>query len=231
MKILTRILQVLFLAALFLTVSAVEPVLAPNPAAAGLWVGEVTLREVTHARGGTNAPTADQAQLRIILHVAADGAVRLLKDVTIAQKTGPLTPNSVILITDQTFLPTVSGVVRRGGKLVGRRIASAAYDFVGNEFQFTGGIGQNFRCEGTLALPADHVTNPFRHQFHPDHEHGFDITRAIVLRFSQPMSNVNGLDQLTADYQETITGLHKSALTTKGTFMINRITPVALLNH
>ncbi len=198
--------------------------LTPNPAAAGLWVGEVTLQQVTHARGRTNAPAADQAQLRIILHVTASGAVYLLKDVTIAQKTPePGSPPSILFVTDPASLPGLSGVVTRGGKLVGRRLATAAYDFAGNELPMTGGLGENFQCEGRITLAADHPTNPFRHKYHPDHATGFEITRSLGLRFTQPMLNVNGVDQLTGEYEETLVGLHKSPLTTKGTVVLSRI--------
>jgi hypothetical protein len=213
------------------TTCAAESSLSPNPGAAGLWVGEVTLREVTFALANTNAPTADQAQIRVILHVSSNGVVRLLKDVIIAQKTGAANSNSVILITDSKLLPGVTGVVRRGGKLVGRRLATAAYDFTGNELLLTGGLGENFRCNGSLTLPSDHATNPFRHQYHPDHSQGFEITRNLGLSFSQPMSNVNGVDQLTGVYEESIAGLHKTALTTKGTVVLNRISNTAVLNQ
>ncbi len=65
--------------------SANAQVVAKNPAAAGLWIGEVTLASVTHAAGNTNAPTVDKAQMRLLLHVSTDGTVRLLKDVTAAR--------------------------------------------------------------------------------------------------------------------------------------------------
>jgi len=218
------------LGALLLGIGAAQgQSLAPNPAAAGLWAGEVTLQQVTHARGGTNAPTMDQAQMRILLHVSANGAVRLLKDVTIAQRTG--SNPGVVLVTNPALLPGLSGVVRRGGKLVGRRLAAAGYDFAGNELSLAGGIGQNFRCEGTLTLAADHPTNPFHHRYHPEHASGFEIRRAIALRFTQPISNLNGMDQLAGEYEETISGLHKATLTTKGIVALNRLSPVGLLNQ
>jgi hypothetical protein len=221
------------LALLFLTpipsLYAADPLLAPNLAAVGLWIGEATLREVTHTAGGTNAPTSDQAQLRVIVHVASDGRVRLLKDITIAQKTG--NPPSVILVTDSSLLPTVTGVVRKGGKLVGRRIASAAFDFTGNELLLNGGIGQNFRCEGTVTLDPNHPTNPFRHQYHPNFSSGFQISRNIRLSFAQAASNLNGVDQLAGTYEEVIAGLHKSTLTTKGTIVLNRISGTGVLNQ
>jgi hypothetical protein len=229
MKILPLITGLL--TSLLVTGRSAEPALTPNPAAAGLWVGEVTLREVTHAAGGTNAPTADQAQVRVILHVDSSGAVRLLKDVTIAQKTGAVSANALILVTNPSLLPGVSGVVRRAGKLVGRRIATAAYDFDGNEFALTGGIGQNRRTEGTFVLRANHPTNPFRHAYHPDHATGFEITRKIALNFAQPVSNVNGVDLLAGTYEETVTGLHKTTLVAKGTVALHRISTVPALNQ
>lgn len=231
-------------------VEAQSPVVQKNPGAAGLWIGEVTLNAVTHAAGNTNAPTVDKAQLRILLHVAADGTVRLLKDVTAARKnvsggtpppppppgqpvvpSDPFAATSVILVTNPTLLPGLTGVIRRNGKLVGQRFATAAYDFPGNELLMAGGLGQGFACKGTNVVSADSATNPFRHKFHPAHGTGIQVTREISMRFTRAMSNVNGADQLNGDYEETVTGLHRVALKTQGTVQLNRLSPVDVLNQ
>ncbi len=143
----------------------------------------------------------------------------------------PFSATSVILVTDPSLLPGLGGAIRRSGKLVGQRFATAAYDFPGNELVLNGGIGQNFACNGTLALPADAATNPFRHKYHPDHAQGIAITRALSLKFTRAMVNVNGVDQLNGDYEETLTGLHVTALTARGTVLLNRLSPVGVLNQ
>ncbi len=204
--------------------------LTPNPATAGLWVGEVTLTEVLHAAGGTNAPTADSSQLRLLVHVGALGEVRLLKEAIVAKKV-PASSANVVIFTDPAALSAATGLLRQNGRLVAQRIASVAYDFAGSEAPLEGGLGQNFRCEGQLTLPANHPTNPFLHRFHPDHSTGFEIVRTVGMRFLQPIGQFNGIDRITGEYQETLTGLNKAPLTVRGTVVLNRVSPYAQLNR
>lgn len=99
----------------------------------GLWVGEVTLNRVNEAVVGINAqnqvvapdpavttPVQSPAHLRIILHVDRQGQARLLKNVALLDKSTNSTPN-LALVTDATLYPNFA--------VVGKRIASAAYDF------------------------------------------------------------------------------------------------------
>lgn len=222
---------------LLLAVCARGQVLAPNPEAAGLWVGEITVNQVTHVAGGTNAPVADATQLRVILHVGTNGVVRLLKDVTVARKrsrtpdTAPATDASLILVTNPSLLPGLGGVIRRNGRLVGQRLATASFDFPGQELILEGGLGANFRCAGTLELAPAHPTNPFRHPFHPNLGVGVRVTRALGMRFTQPASAVQGVTQLTGEYEETVTGLHRAPLVAKGVVVLNRVSGVGVLNQ
>ena len=96
---------------------------------------------------------------------------------------------------------------------------------------------------GTISLPANHPTNPFRHRRHPDHTTGFDITRNIRIDFdalnasgtipslTRGVSTVGGL------YREEIFGLHKPlganqdvGIRTEGRFQLNRISTIGTLN-
>lgn len=213
--------------------------LAPNPESVGLWAGEVTLNQVTYARGGTNGPTVDAAQMRLVLHVSTNGEVRLLKDVMLVRRRSPLRPTSVdptgesnwMLVTDSSLLPTIRSLTKRSGRFIGQRISTVGYDFEGLDRPLAGGIGRNFRCEGILPLPADHPTNPFRHRYHPEHGTGLPIQRQIALRFTAPATIVNGGTQWFGDYEETITGLHRAPLTVRGTVTLNRISMLGFLNQ
>jgi hypothetical protein len=226
--------------------------LLPNPASAGLWVGDVTLSEVTYAAAGSpTQPVADSAQFRLLLHVGANGSVRLLKEVTLLRKTvslptaptgpGPLTvPTStpsptatVMLLTDLSLLPGLTNVVRVDGKVRGQRLATAGYDLPDGlqSLPLAGGLGTNFRCAGTNVLAPNALTHPFRHAFHPDHTTAPQITRAFSLAVNNSLNQINGLDQLSGSYQETISGLHKAPLTARGTVTLVRISPVSVLNQ
>src|SRR5262245_16745790 len=106
----------------------------------GLWVGQANLKfvnEVTIPLDQDNVPiapdpnvptpTADQAQLLVILHVNGAGQVNLLKDVAILNRHGlsngvSLADSDIALITDENlygaFPPQPA-----------QRIASALFDF------------------------------------------------------------------------------------------------------
>ena len=95
---------------------------------------------------------------------------------------------------------------------------------------------------GTVVLPANHPTNPFRHRRHPDHTIGFDITRNLRLDFDgrsgDPLPRAGfGVDRVTGIYREEIFGLHKplgpakdTGLRVEGKFELNRISLIDTLN-
>ncbi len=99
--------------------------------------------------------------------------------------------------------------------------------------------------QGTIYLPANHPTNPFRHRRHPDNQVGFDITRRLRLDFDPAPTNGlaragYGVDRITGVYREEIFGLHKPlgpdpqtdpiGLKVEGTFELNRISFIDTLN-
>jgi hypothetical protein len=94
---------------------------------------------------------------------------------------------------------------------------------------------------GTVVLPANHPTNPFRHRRHPDHTVGFDITRNVQISFD---ANTNvlaragyGVDRIIGTYREEIFGLHKPlgpdkdvGLRVEGRLQLNRVSLIDTLN-
>jgi len=106
--------------------------LGDNAAAAGLWVGSIRLNEVTSITepGGPLRPASSTAPLRVLLHVDAGGAVSMLSHVMIMQtKTADesVSPETV-LVVDESKIPFFEGIEERGGKRIGRRVETAAFD-------------------------------------------------------------------------------------------------------
>ncbi len=219
--------------------------LTQNPLAAGLWVGEVTLTRVNEVQKAVNgaaeevSPTGKEATIRILLHVDAAGQVRLLKDVIVMQTQAqgvPLPPAKPVLVTDPAQIHHYEGVVRRGGKLVGLRYSTVAFDFPGMEMSMIGGIGAGVACGGRIDIDKNAPTNPYRHKFHPDHGQGFDIIRVFSLAFEgasgEPLKAAPGygVNRISGIYRESIAGLHKITLKTEGSVTLNRISTVPTLN-
>ncbi|MDA3923255.1 MAG: hypothetical protein PF904_00975 [Kiritimatiellae bacterium] len=98
---------------------------------------------------------------------------------------------------------------------------------------------------GTIILPANHPTNPFRHRRHPDHTIGFNIERRLRFDFDGASTNALertglGVERITGVYREEFFGLHKSlgpepstspiGLKVEGSFELNRISLIDTLN-
>lgn len=218
------------------------PERTPNPAAVGLWMGEVTVDTVSAPGNTAPSGTASRLQMRIVLHVDATGKVRLLKDAMVLPRVGGTGTGSVI-VTKPELLSTLPVAKDVQNKSNGRRFSSVAFDFTDNDstpndnaLELQGGVGQNFECLGTLTLASTHPTNPFRHKFHPDHgntgDKAYTITRTMRFSFALPVQITGGVETLTlGQYTETITGLHASAITTGGTLQLSRITTTPSLNE
>jgi len=218
---------------------------AQNSRAAGLWIGEVVLDRVNEVQRAVNgvaeavSPTGKEAVIRIILHVDGAGQVRLLKDLIVMQTQPegvPQPPARPVLVTDPSQIHLYEGVVSRGGKLVGLRYSTVAFDFPGFEMPMIGGVGAGAACAGRIDIDRNAPTNPYRHKFHPDHGEGFDIVRVFSLEFDgapgDPLRAAPGygVDRISGTYRESIAGLHKITLTTEGAVTLNRISTVPALN-
>lgn len=122
-------------------------------------------------------------------------------------------------------------------------VYSAAARALRPELLMSGGFGPGVTgLKGTIVLPANHPTNPFRHRRHPDHTTGFDITRILTLSFDgaagDSLGNAGyGVKSITGLYDEEIFGLHKPlgpsksiGLKVHGTFFLQRISLIDTLN-
>jgi hypothetical protein len=215
---------------LLVPVRAVNPVIAgtgargevsaaddANPLA-GLWVGSATIGSVSEAHSPnptTPTPTKSQMNLRLLLHVDANGQTRLLKEVLQMWRDGTYTndgsgnfvvdrPGQFVLLTDDALIGQFQGAAVRDGEPVGRRLSTIGYDFpasASNNFvNLTGTFAINESINGVLTLPYDHPNNPFKHKYHPDHDNltvrfdgsameSYTVTRAVQLQLAASPPN------------------------------------------
>ena len=116
--------------------------LAGSDAYRGLWVGQAKLNyvnEVTVPLDENNVavapdpnvptPTADQAQIRLILHVNGAGQVNLLKDVAIMSRSEESETNQYFASEGDLALVTDESLYSEFPEQTARRIASAVFDF------------------------------------------------------------------------------------------------------
>ncbi len=181
----------------------------------GLVAGTNVLAVSIHQHGNelgemsVGSPTFTPAamDLRLMVHAASNGTVRLLKDVIQMWKEGTYAPaadgtNIVIavpghfvLLTDDSLIEGYRGVGLKDGTPVGRRMSAVGFDFEGTSLEMAGAVGPAGYLVVTNVIPPGFRTNPFRHKYHPDHDNldarysGYlqeapEITRVIGLYFS-----------------------------------------------
>jgi hypothetical protein len=216
------------------------PAIARKASLAGLWVGEASVSAVeskteqdavTPTRIGTRG---GEFPLRYILHVDDAGESRLLS---------------------QAFLGTLAGGSREFGictaesaldpdaKAGATRLSCVhlPLDLVAGATSGSGGVSTAGTLTRTVTLGYDDPTNPFVHQYHPDHDNyqsdgttklpnaveSHSVSRVITFNFTAtplPGSAIGwGSSVIGGTYQEEITGLHKDSLTLRGIFQLRRV--------
>lgn len=210
---------------------------APD-ASAGLWVGSVVLDRVNApAYSGTNLlATPAPASFRLLLHVDAYGQARLLQRVVLAwdptRVDPPHTNGTYALYADEQALPAVATNVMR--------IDSVAFPIM-PPLTLTGSLTN--ALTGALATRFDDPTNPFLHRYHPMHDNqdwdfepypeaveSRSIHRTVALTFNT-VTNASthpfhGVDRVSGNYHETLSGLRAQDILVRGTFALQRISRI-----
>ena len=235
-----------------MTHAPLPPPAVPATMRAGLWVGGVIMDKVSQPANTTQPTTprdtASDFQMRLIVHVDSNGTARLLQHVIIAWKEGATTndPGRFVLVSDDTKLDTLFGPAATRN-VFGRRISSAAFAFATPRVMAYDAAVTSLSC--SVTLDYNDLLNPFKHQYHPDHDNlderfeqrlpdgkeSFTVVRDLVLEFTmaEPASiSMSGWGDTVfgGSYRETLTGLHKDKLYTSGSFALTHMTDVAVLN-
>ncbi len=207
------------------------PVSAQPASLAGLWVGDVSVNQVTSTVAGSpGATTLRPFPLRYLLHIDDGGTARLLSQVFIGVLEAA--PNDFGVCTLETALKDDS-------KASATRLVAAHMPLDLALAPTTGGVALGSTAEWTIAMPFDDKVNPFVHQYHPDHNNknarlqpvgnkveSHTVTRKVSFEFlgpTPPGSSGWGTTVLGGTYSETVTGLHKQPLSSAGVFTFRRV--------
>jgi hypothetical protein len=218
-------------------------------AAATAVIEKTFLARVTVTAGGTgytSAPTisfsggaldpratAVAFPMRLLLHRAANGTVKLVQQVYLGSDGSTTTAATAQTLFPATLKPT-------------KRLSAAQFpsDFVGTG---TGSLAPTGTLSFTVPLGYDADTNPFVHRYHPDHDNldplfgtklgdrkeSWSVDRAITLTFATSLPGVTdpawGVSMLGGTYSETVTGLRATPISTAGTFILYRVATSAAL--
>jgi hypothetical protein len=216
------------------------PASASRSSTAGLWVGDIQLRQAGYTAAGVEN-TAREMPLRTLLHVSPDNTARLLSRVFIGQLAAGA--HDVGLCSDESLL-------KADAKATAQRLTSVHLP-LDRVLPGTGSVapGSTFTC--TVQVPYTDPTNPFLHQYHPDHDNksprgaplpagveSQNITRVCSFTFTAappPGSTASatgwGSSVIGGTYSEVLSGLHKNNITVGGTFELRRASELGILHQ
>lgn len=179
---------------------------------------------------GTSTPRA--MPLRTLLHVADNGTARLLHQVFLGQLAAA--PHAVGLCTFESLL-------KQDAKATAQRLVAAHMPITLPITASSGSVALPGSLTCAITVPFDDKSNPFVHQYHPDHdnknvrfepalagEESYTVTRTCTFTFTatpppgSTSSSGWGSTVLGGTYTETITGLHKNPIQMGGTFELRR---------
>jgi hypothetical protein len=222
------------------------PATARKSTPAGLWIGEATVTAVeSKPKADEVKPAGSSFPLRYLLHVDDDGTVKVLSQIFM----GPMAaaPHDFGLCLSEAGL-------KPDAKSAARRIVATHMPLdraLGASGSFA--IGSSLSC--TIATPFDDPTNPFVHQYHPDHDNksgkttlvngqeSHTVTRRVTFTFtaSPPAGGSTtgwGSSVIGGTYEEFISGLHRDSLgvgngnglSISGSFELRRASELGALN-
>jgi hypothetical protein len=228
------------------------PVQARTTSLAGLWIGEAQVTAIeSKAQEDEVTPTGQPFQLRYLLHVADDGTASILSQAFLGRLAPP--PHLLGICTRESGL-------KLEDKAAAMRIV-AVHMPLDRVIDGSGGTGSgSVSVPGSLTriihVPFDDPTNPFVHQYHPDHDNrdaqgnplpagveSYDIKRVATFTFtSAPPSGSAvttgwGSTVIGGLYAEVISGLHQDSagvgsgngLELAGTFELRRVSEIGTL--
>jgi hypothetical protein len=222
------------------------PATARTSTLAGLWIGDAVVTAVeSKPLADAVKPAGSTFPLRYLIHVADDGTARVLSQVFM----GPLAaaPHDFGLCLSEAGL-------KADAKAAARRIVATHMPLdrvLGTTGSFT--IGGDLAC--TISTPFNDPTNPFVHQYHPDHDNksgqtelvdgqeSYSVTRAVTFTFTATPPDGGsaigwGSSVIGGTYGEFVSGLHRDSvgvgtgngIRLSGTFKLRRASELGTLN-
>jgi hypothetical protein len=218
------------------------PARAQPTVLAGLWAGDIQVSAVeSKVAGSPGNTTPEPFKLRALLHLDTGGTARLLSQAFLGQLA--VAPNDVGICTLESLL-------KQDTKAQAQRLVSAHMPLDEVITAGTGTVAVPGTLTCTITVPFNDRTNPFVHQYHPDHDNkdarfqplgagveSYDITRTCTFTFTAsppPGSGVTrgwGSSVLGGTYTETISGIHKEPITLSGTFELLRASEIGTLTQ
>jgi hypothetical protein len=142
------------------------PVRAQNSSLVGLWAGDIQVSAVeSKVAGSPGATTPKPFKLRTLLHLSDGGTASLLSHVFLGQLA--VAPNDVGLCTLESLLK--QDTKANAQRMVAAHLPLDQVIITGTGTN-SGTVALGESLTRTVTVPYNDPTNPFLHQYHPDHD-------------------------------------------------------------
>jgi hypothetical protein len=188
----------------------------------GLWVGAAVLDRVNCPTYGVSTPlqTASACPLRVIVHVDYTGTARLLQQVLLAWNEAQ---SNYVLCADESLIPGEPEEVQR--------ISAVGFPLM-DPVTLSGSMSNTLT--GTVRVPFEGATNPFRHRYHPVHgdtnaPYRINVTRDVVMVFTNGVTTNNpfwGVSKIGGTYREELSGLRADKIVVQGALSLERVSRI-----
>ena len=216
------------------------PVSGQTASTAGLWLINTQVSQVSPVNSpvGSDSTTPQPFPLLFLAHVDSAGKARLLSEAFVGKLT--TTGNPVGICISESRVLGFSASDLKPVRYFASQMPTSITSILG-----TGAMATGSTLSWLIPILFNDPTNPFVHNYHPDHDNlnakgealtagqeSFTINRNCQFTFTADPPDGNyvagwGTTVLGGTYLESISGLHKQVLQVGGTFRMRRLSEIA----
>jgi hypothetical protein len=217
------------------------PVSGQTASTAGLWLMNTQVSQVDSTVSGSGSSTPQPFPLLFLAHVDSAGTARLLSEAFVGKLSTTGNPLGICISESRVLGFSASDL--KPVRYFASQMPTSITSITG-----TGTMATGSTLSWAIPLLFNDPTNPFVHNYHPDHDNldakgraliagqeSFTINRNCQFTFTAAPPDGNyvagwGTTVLGGTYLESISGLHKQVLQVRGTFRMQRVSEIAALD-
>jgi hypothetical protein len=217
------------------------PVSGQTASTAGLWLVNTQVSQVDSTVSGSGSSTPQPFPLLFLAHVDSAGTARLLSEAFVGKLSTTGNPLGICISESRVLGFSASDL--KPVRYFASQMPTSITSITG-----TGTMATGSTLSWTIPIAFNEPTNPFVHNYHPDHDNldakgqalvagqeSFTIGRNCQFTFTAAPPDGKyvagwGTTVLGGTYLESISGLHKQVLQVRGTFRMQRLSEIAAID-
>ena len=222
------------------------PVSGQTASTAGLWLMNTQVSQVDSTVSGSGSSTPQPFPLLFLAHVDSAGTARLLSEAFVGKLS--TTGNPVGICISESRVLGFSASDLKPVRYFASQMPTSITSITGTSTSITGTMATGSTLSWTIPIAFNDPTNPFVHNYHPDHDNldakgqalvagqeSFTINRNCQFTFTSSSPDGNyvagwGTTMFGGTYLESISGMHKQVLQVRGTFRMQRLSEIASID-